>query len=149
MKTSESGIGLIKHFESLSLVPYKCPAGKWTTGYGSCFYADGTPVREGDPALTEDQALTLLRNTLRQYEDEVNRSVKVALTQDQYDALVDLCYNIGCSNFRTSTLLRKLNEGNYGAAASQFERWNQGGGKVLPGLVKRRAAERSLFMGLE
>lgn len=147
MKTSDKGLALLRQFEGFSPKPYQCPAGKWTIGFGSCFYADGSAVQEGDPSMTVAQALDLLRNTLEQYEGEVNRSVKVDLTQGQFDALVDLAYNIGCANFRTSTLLRKLNEGNYGAAAGQFERWNQGGGVVLPGLVKRRAAEAALFMG--
>ena len=147
MKTSDKGLDLIKSAEGFMPRPYLCPAGKWTLGYGSTFYADGTPVRDGDHPVTEAQALELLRNTLGQYEDAVARAVTVALTQDQFDALVSFAYNVGCANLRTSTLLRKLNEGNYTAAASQFERWNQGGGKVLPGLVKRRAAERDLFLG--
>ena len=147
MKTSDKGLDLIKASEGFEPKPYLCPAGKWTIGYGSTFYADGTPVRDGDQPVTETQAIELLRNTLGQYEDAVSRAVIVPLTQGQFDALVDFSYNVGCANFRTSTLLRKLNEGNYVAASLQFERWVHGGGKVLPGLVKRRAAERDLFLG--
>jgi lysozyme len=147
MKTSDKGLALIQSSEGFEPKPYLCPAGKWTLGYGSTFYADGTAVKDGDQPVTEAQALELLRNTLGQYEDAVARAVTVALTQGQFDALVDFAYNVGCANFRTSTLLRKLNEGNYTAAALQFERWVHGGGKVLPGLVKRRAAERDLFLG--
>lgn len=147
MNTSEKGVALIRQSEGFSATPYQCPAGIWTIGFGSTFHVDGTPIKRGDATVTIAQALDLLRATLMQYEAEVTRSVKVPLTQGQFDALVSLTYNIGTGNFRTSTLLRKLNEGNYGAAAGQFERWDKAGGVSLPGLVKRRAAEKALFMG--
>lgn len=146
MKISDKGLALIRQSEGFSATPYQCPAGKWTIGFGSTFYPDGQAVRRDSQPLTVAQALELLRVTLTKYEGEVNRSVQVAMTQSQFDALVSLCYNIGGSNFRTSTLLRKLNDGSYGAAADQFLRWDKSGGVVLPGLVKRREAERKLFL---
>jgi GH24 family phage-related lysozyme (muramidase) len=86
-----------------------------------------------------------MQATLGQYEDAVNRYVTASINQNQFDALVDFAYNAGAQNLRTSTLLKRLNQGDYAGAAAQFDVWVNGGGKKLPGLVRRRASERTLF----
>lgn len=147
MKASEDCFDLIKSFEGFRAHPYRCPAGIPTIGYGSTRYADGRRVSMADPPITEQHAAELLRDTLSGYEEEVSRYVAVPLTQGQYDALVDFAYNAGAQNLRTSTLLRQLNAGNYSGAADEFLKWVHGGGKTLPGLVRRREAERRMFVG--
>lgn len=88
----------------------------------------------------------MLLNDVQRFEPEIERLVTVPLSQNQWDALVSFTYNLGAANLEWSTLLRKLNAGDYAAAADQFPRWNKGGGKVLVWLVRRRAAERDLFL---
>ena len=145
LKTSPAGLAIIKKFEGFRAKPYACPAGVATIGYGSTYYANGRPVKMTDAPITEAQAQELLQATLAKYEACVNGAVKMPINQNQFDALVSFTYNVGCSAFRNSTLLRLLNQGYAPQAAEQFARWNRGGGKVLPGLVARRAAERALF----
>ena len=143
--TSPQGLAIIKRFEGFRAKPYACPAGVATIGYGSTYYADGKPVKLTDEPITEAQAQELLQATLAKYEACVNGAVKMPINQNQFDALVSFTYNVGCSAFRNSTLLRMLNQGYEPQAAAQFNRWTLGGGKVLAGLVSRRAAERALF----
>ena len=145
LKTSPQGLAIIKKFEGFRAKPYACPAGVATIGYGSTYYADGKPVKLTDAPITEAQAQELLQATLAKYEACVNGAVKMPINQNQFDALVSFTYNVGCSAFRNSTLLRLLNQGYAPQAAAQFYRWTLGGGKVLAGLVSRRAAERALF----
>lgn len=147
MKASAQCLALIKSFEGFSAKPYLCPAGIPTIGYGSTRYADGRPVTLNDPPITEQQAVEIMQVTLVTYEDAVNRYVSASLNQGQFDALVDFAYNAGAQNLRTSTLLRKVNAGDYTGAAAEFGKWVNGGGKKLPGLVRRREAERALFVG--
>ena len=139
MKTSKTGINLIKQFEGCSLTAYKCPAGAWTIGYG---HTGG--VTQGQK-ITQAQAEAYLITDLGAYEKYVNQYVKVRINQNQFDALVSFTYNCGPGALKTSTLLRKLNAGDYKGAAAEFPRWNKGGGKVLNGLIRRRAAEKALF----
>lgn len=146
MKTGLNGLNLIKEKEGLRLKPYLCSAGVATIGYGSTMYADGRKVTLKDAAISEKQALELLANTLGKYEKAVNDYVKVQLTQNEFDALVSFTYNLGAGNLLSSTLLKKINAGDKAGAANQFEVWNKAGGKVLEGLVKRRAAEKALFL---
>lgn len=146
MKASQNCINLIKVSEAFVPHPYQCPAGVWTIGYGSTRYADGKPVGPNDKPINEAQATEILFSTLKQYEDCVNRYVTVPLTQNQFDALVDFAYNAGAQNLRTSTLLKWLNAGNYSAASQEFSKWVNAGGVRLSGLVKRREAERKLFL---
>ena len=146
MKTGLNGLNLIKEKEGLRLKPYLCSAGVATIGYGSTMYADGRKVTLKDAAISEKQALELLANTLGKYEKAVNDYVKVQLTQNEFDALVSFTYNLGAGNLLSSTLLKKINAGDKAGAANQFDVWNKAGGKVLEGLVKRRAAEKALFL---
>lgn len=141
MHISQKGLDLIKSFEGLRLSAYRCPADIPTIGYGTT-----AGVKMGD-TITKERAEDLLRADVKRFEDQVLRLVKVPLTQGQFDALVSFTYNLGAANLGNSTLLRLLNAGDYKGAAAQFDRWTKAGGKELPGLVKRRAAERALFEG--
>lgn len=142
--TSDRGIALIKEFEGLETTAYPDPGNPatgepWTIGYG---HTRG--VRRGD-TCTEEQATEWLREDVRGAEGMVRNLVDVMLTQNQFDALVSFVFNVGATAFGNSTLLRLLNQWNYEGAADQFKRWNRGASGVLPGLVRRRDAERDLF----
>lgn len=145
MLTNQAGIELIKEFEGLRLRAYLCPAGVATIGYGTTIYPTGRKVQLGD-TCTEGQAEQFLRHDLRAFEREVERMVRVPINPNQFSALVSFAYNTGSSALQKSTLLRLLNAHNYAGAAEQFARWTYAGGKSLPGLVRRRAAERALFI---
>ncbi|MGF6435019.1 lysozyme [Kosakonia sp. 1610] len=145
MRISDKGISLIKQFEGLRLTAYQDSVGVWTIGYGWTQPVDGKPIRPG-MTIKEETAERLLRTGLVGYESDVSKLVKVKLTQGQFDALVSFAYNLGTSALSTSTLLQKLNAGDYAGAADEFPRWNKAGGKVLPGLMRRREAERALFL---
>ncbi len=147
MKTSDKGLALIKQFEGFSARPYLCPAGVPTIGYGATYYPDGRRVTMQDKPVSEADATAMLRSMLASYEAGVSRYVQVPLTQGQFDALVSFAYNLGLAALKSSTLLRLLNARNYAGAAAQFPRWNRAGGKVLPGLTRRREAERVMFLG--
>jgi len=142
--TGTRGIELIKQFEGLELKAYMCPANVATIGYGTT-RIKGQPVQMGT-TITESHAITLLKTDLSTFEQAVNRNVSVPLTQNQFDALVSWTYNLGETNLRNSTLLRKLNARDYAGAADEFPRWNKSGGKELAGLTRRRAAEREMFL---
>ena len=139
------GLKLIAQFEGCYLQAYLCPANVWTIGIGTTIYPNGVKVKKGDKCTLE-QAHEYLAHDMIEFEKTVNDSVKVPLSQNQFDALVSLTYNIGQAAFGNSTLLKKLNAKDYQGAADQFLRWNKGGGKVLKGLVRRREAERALFL---
>jgi lysozyme len=172
LKYSEQGFSLTQDSETLYLFSYPDPAsplGKelqrrglwqatlrgqpiaasllalsgapWTGGWGYT----GPEMRYG-MTFAREQAVTWLRQDVAIAEATVKRLLRVELTQEEYDALVDLVFNIGSGNFDTSTLLRKLNAGDTEGAIAEFARWNKAGGVVLAGLVKRREAERVLFL---
>ncbi|MEG5970083.1 lysozyme [Enterobacter hormaechei] len=145
MQTSEKGIALIKEFEGCKLTAYQDSVGVWTIGYGWTQPVDGKPIRAG-MTIKQETAERLLKTGLVSYESDVSRLVKVGLTQGQFDALVSFTYNLGARSLSTSTLMRKLNAGDYAGAADEFLRWNKAGGKVLNGLTRRREAERALFL---
>lgn len=146
MKASNRCVELIKKFEGFRADPYLCPAGVPTIGYGSTRDTDGTPITMAHKTITETEAANLMRATLVTYENAVDRYVKVLVNQNQFDALVDFAYNAGAKNLLTSTLLKKLNAGNYTAASQEFSKWVYGGGTRLKGLIYRREAERQLFL---
>jgi lysozyme len=149
MKISQQGIDFIKQFEGFRAKPYLCSAKVPTIGYGSTRYADGTPVSLRDPAITEAVASALFKDTLVIYEKAVTKAVKIPLEQYEFDALVSLCYNIGVGNLASSTLVRLLNEDEARIeVARQFLRWNRANSVVIPGLTRRREAEREMFLGL-
>ena len=141
MKTSHEGLALIKKFEGLELTAYQCSAGVWTIGYG---HTKG--VQPGDE-WSQSHAEHMLEIELEEYEGYINNAVKVALSQNQFDALVSWVYNLGSSNLHASTMLKVLNSGDYEGVPAQIKRWNKAGGKVLQGLIRRREAEALLFAG--
>ncbi len=145
MKISTNGINMICGFEGLRLKAYDDGVGVWTIGTGTTVYPNGVKVKKGD-TCTAEQAKTYFKHDLAKFEKTVNESVIVPLSQNQFDALVSLTYNIGSGAFNNSTLLKKLNKGDYQGAADQFLVWNKAGGKVMKGLVRRREAERALFL---
>ena len=141
MKTSQEGISLIKKFEGCELEAYRCSADVLTIGYG---HTQG--VNEGD-RCTQDEAEELLVKDLEEFEFYVNDIVEQELNQNQFDALVAWTFNLGPTNLRSSTLLKRLNEGDFEDAPRQIRRWNKAAGEVLDGLVRRREAEALLFQG--
>lgn len=145
MRASENGINLIKQFEGCRLTAYQDSVGVWTIGYGWTQPVDGKPVGKG-MTITQQKADDLLKQGVIQYENGVNSLVKVQLNQNQFDALVDFAYNLGVNALKGSTLLKKLNAGDYAGAANEFTKWNKAGGKELAGLTRRREAEKSLFL---
>ena len=139
MKTSENGIKLIEQFEGCSLKSYQDVAGVWTNGYGNTHgVVPGTTI-------TQAQAESDLLSNVAGSEYVVNTVVKVTLTQNQFDALVDFVFNLGSGNFQSSTLLRLLNQGDFAGASNEFPKWNHAGGVVVAGLTRRRLAEQALF----
>jgi len=145
-KASNNLIELIKKFEGFSKIPYLCPANVATIGYGSTRYANGLKVTLSDSPITELQAINLLKDTLKQYELAVDAYCRDDINQNQFDALVDFAYNCGNANLKSSTLLKKVNANpNDITIGLEFAKWNKGGGKILNGLVKRRAAESELY----
>ena len=144
MRLSEDGLELIKRHEGLRLKAYRCPAGMWTIGYG---HTKG--VKRG-MVIANVHAERFLEEDVQDAEEAVNRLVEVPMTQGQFDALVSFVFNLGIGAFSRSTLRKRLNDGDFCAAAEQFGRWvygSQGKQKVkLPGLVARREDERALFV---
>jgi len=147
MQVSARGLDLIAKFEGLRLKAYPDPGTgnePWTIGYGTTVYPDGRKVKKGD-VITKAQALEYLQHDTRRFANAVGQVVSVPLNQNRFDALVSFTYNVGISAFSRSTLLRKINAREYEAAEAEFDKWVYAAGKVLPGLVTRRKAERELF----
>jgi lysozyme len=149
----DPALALIKEFEGLRLVAYLCTGKRWTIGYGTTVYADGTMVQEGD-TCTKSDAEAFLVTDVRHFAADVRSLVKVPVTNNQFCALVSFAYNVGsdidadkiAEGLGDSTLLKKLNAGDIKGAADEFPKWNKSGGFVTPGLVRRREAERKLFL---
>lgn len=140
MNISEKGLNLIKEFEGCRLTAYRCPAGVLTIGYG---HTGGVIERM---SISQEQANEFLKQDVVWAENAVNNNVKVGLTQNQFDALVSFTFNIGTGGLKSSDLFAILNNGDYAGASNQFGRWVHGGGVVLPGLVRRRTAEKAMFL---
>lgn len=143
MQTSNKGVSLIKGFERLELKAYPDPGtgGKpWTIGWG---HTKG--VKPGDQ-ITQAQAEAFLAEDLAVFELTVNAAIKRPMTQNQFDAMVSLAFNIGGGNFAGSTLVKRFNAGDVQGAADQFPRWKFANGNEMLGLIRRRAAERELFL---
>ena len=145
MMVSVAGIDQICEFEGLRLNAYDDGVGVWTIGFGTTIYPNGIKVKKGD-TCTEAQAKAYMTHDLKKFELAVNSAVTADLNQNQFDALVSLAYNIGTNAFKNSTLVKKLNADDFNGAANQFDVWNKAGGKVMQGLVNRRAKEKSLFL---
>ncbi len=138
-RANDDGIAIIMKYEGCKLAAYRCPANILTIGFGHT----GKDVKEG-MKISQAQADRLLVDDLDVFCAAVEGMVKAA-TDNQFSALVSLCYNIGAGNLKGSTLMKKFNAGDVFGAAAQFDVWNRAAGKVLEGLCKRREAERRLF----
>ncbi|MCU4327744.1 lysozyme [Acinetobacter johnsonii] len=145
MHISPSGIDLICNFEGKRLAAYDDGVGVWTIGFGTTVYPNGIKVKKGD-TCTEVQAKAYMAHDLKKFETAVNNAVTVPLSQNQFDALVSLAYNIGTNAFSKSTLVKKLNVNDIRGAADQFDVWVNAGGKRMQGLVNRRTVEKALFL---
>ncbi len=143
---NEAGLAIIRHFESWSPRVYRCPAGVATIGYGSTFGLDGERVSMAHREITLVEGDQLLRRSVGSSRRSVARLVKVPLTINQRSALISLCYNIGSGNFQGSTLRAMVNRYEHVLASQEFWKWRRAGGVILAGLVRRREAERALFV---
>ena len=143
MNISQEGLDLIKKFEGCELKAYQDSVGVWTIGYG---HTKG--VEEGQE-ITQDEAEEMLASELDEYEGYIRDMVECDLEQCQFDALVAWVYNLGPTNLRSSTMLKRLNANDLDDVPNQIKRWDKAGGKVLAGLVRRREAESLLFEGKE
>ena len=143
MKISLEGLSLIKKFEGCKLEAYYCSGGVLTIGYG---HTGG--VKETD-VITQEEADKLLKGDVLKFEQYVSDNVKVELDQSQFDALVAWTFNLGPGNLKESTMLKKLNNGEYESIPFEIRRWNKAGGKTLDGLIRRRNAEALLFQSKE
>ena len=146
MQLSSNGFRLLGELEGIVLKPYKDSVGIPTIGIGSTYYEEGTKVKMTDKAITKERAIQLAKNVVKSFEQQVNKSILLPMTQNQFDAMVLLCYNIGKSGFARSSVVRHFNLGNIQRAADSFLLWNKAGGRVVQGLVNRRNKERSLFL---
>ena len=137
---SDAGLALTKQFEGLSLTSYQDQVGVWTIGYGHT-----GPTLQGGLTITQDQADQLLLSDVASSVTCVNRAVTSQINQNQFDALVDFVFNLGCASLLSSTLLRLINAGDFASAAPQFLLWDHAKGVVIPGLLRRRQQEMALF----
>jgi lysozyme len=142
MYVSLVGLELIKRHEGYRDARYLDAAGVPTIGYGHAIQ----PGEVFPDALSHPEALQLLQRDVDRFSDGVARLLTRPVTQPQFDAMVSLAFNIGLQAFRSSTLLRRFNDGDLAGAAEQFPRWRYAKGRELPGLVRRRADERALFL---
>ena len=160
---NQAGLDLIKSFEGIldgnpataNLDPYLDPIGIWTIGWGHAIVVGKDFLRGKENkakafalypgGLTIPEAETLLRADVMDKCRDVDSLVKVSLNDNQYAAIVSFTFNLGVGNLKQSTLLKKLNAGDFEGAANEFAKWNKAGGKVLAGLTRRRAAEAELF----
>lgn len=141
MTINEAGLALIKQFEGCKLVAYQDIVGVWTIGYG-CTGGDIIPGM----VIDQEEADRRLLEKLKDFEFGVEHAATMPLNDNQFSALVCFAYNLGIHSLERSNLLKKINNGDYEGAADEFLKWDMAGGKVVPGLARRRAAERALFL---
>ena len=157
MKVSARCKEMIKHHEGVRFKPYRCPARLWTVGVGHVLYPDqgrlpldqrdAFPLKaEDNRVFSKDEVDGILGADLRRFEVGVAKLFPVGLTQGQNDALISFAFNLGLGGVQRSTLRQKVLRGEVEAAADEFLKFTRGGGKILPGLVKRRNDERALFL---
>jgi lysozyme len=157
MQTSLKAIELIKHHEGIRFKPYRCPALLWTACVGHVLYPEQAkipmaermnfPLRpEDNRQFTKDEVNAILRNDLARFERGIHTLFPVDLSQGMFDSLVSFSFNCGLGTTQRSTLRQKVLRGDKAGAADEFLKYTKGGGKVLPGLVKRRQDERALFL---
>jgi len=144
MQYSKDGLHLTEGFEGCRLIAYPDPGtggDPWTIGYGHT----GPDVHPG-MTITLEQAEDLLAQDVKRAEADVNAKLTVKVSQEEFDALVDFAFNCGCGNLNNSTLLKKLNAGDFEGAAQEFLKWDMAAGHHMAGLLKRRQAEELLFL---
>ena len=147
MEINDLGLQLIKTFEGFRSAPYTDMVGHVTIGYGTTFYADGSPVTMDDSPIDEPTASALMQTKLNtEFCPGVTKLITVTVTDNQFSAMICLAYNIGLGNFTQSTVLRCNNARNWQDAAQSFLLWNKAGGEVMPGLTRRRQAESTLYL---
>jgi lysozyme len=146
VRTGHAGIEVIKKYEGFSADPYLCPAGVPTIGYGSTRWFDGYRITMDSRTISRDDATRLLQMELHHIESAVPRLIKAPLTQNQFDALASFTFNLGSGRLQSSTLRARVNRLDYDGAADEFPKWCKAANKVLPGLVRRRAEERQLWL---
>lgn len=145
MKLNKNGIDLMHKFEGCRLTSYLCPAGIPTIGWGNTFYESGRKVKLGE-SISQERADRLFEWVASSFETQVRSLLKVELNENQFSALVSFAYNVGITNLRSSTLLKKVNINKDDSSIfTEFLKWDKAGGKVLKGLTKRRQEEGSLY----
>lgn len=144
MKTSSKGYDLIKLSEGFRSKAYQDSVGVWTIGYGTAS-TSGVDVHKG-MVITKDQATKFLEVEVAKIESIINKNLKYTINQNQFDALIDFCYNLGTGALLNSTLWKDVQAGKLNEAAKEFLKWDHAGGHVLAGLTKRRQAESKLFL---
>ncbi len=146
MIVNQAAIDLIKEFEGFEAKAYRDPVGIWTIGYGTTEMAGVGIDPKAGMTITQDDAERYLQLAVQKFAAKIEDMIDVPVTDNQFGALVSLGYNIGTGALAKSTVMKRLNAGDYQGAADAFAMWNKAGGKVLPGLTRRRAAERALFL---
>jgi len=146
MNINKATIDLVKEFEGCKLTAYRDPIGVWTIGYGTTARAGLGIIPTGGMTITQSEADQLLADGLNKFADQIRPMINAGLNDNQFGACVSLAYNIGGHGFSTSSALKHINAGDYDKAANAILLWNKAGGKVLKGLVRRREAERKLFL---
>lgn len=144
---TDEGLALIKRFEGFSAMPYLCPAGWWTIGWGAARDLNGQHITAAAPPVTEEEAESLLRRDVGIAERAVLRLIAVPLADGQFDALASFTFNLGAGALQRSTLRRKVNQGEHEDVSDEFRKWVWGGGRKLLGLMRRREAEAALYVG--
>jgi len=146
MRMTEEGLALIRRFEGLRHEAYRDAVGVWTIGYGHTSAA-GPPHVSPGLRLSDAEAATVLARDVEMFAAGVRNCLRVTLDDHQFSALVSFAYNVGLGNFRSSSVLKAVNAGDKEAVPRRLNRWVKAGGRILPGLVTRRAAEGALFAG--
>ena len=158
MKVSDRCKEMIKHHEGVRYKPYRCPAKLWTVGVGHVLYPvqgrlpldqrDAFPLESNDSrTFSSDEVNGILSTDLQRFETGITKLFPVVLAQGQFDALTSFAFNLGLGGVQRSTLRSKVLRGEIEEAADEFLKFTRGGGRILPGLVKRRNDERALFLG--
>tara|TARA_R100001594_G_scaffold142700_1_gene189854 strand:+ start:1952 stop:2422 length:471 start_codon:yes stop_codon:yes gene_type:complete len=145
----EKALPIVKYFEGCHLTPYLCPARVPTIGFGATVYPDGSRVTMEDSGISRERAENILGFDLQKFALGVLRLIKVDLNPNEHGALISFSYNLGLGNLQNSTLRSKLNRNERMAASNEFPKWRRASGKILKGLVLRRASERKLFLDEE
>lgn len=146
MKINQATIDLVKEFEGFRAKAYKCPANVWTIGYGTTASAGVGITPKDGMTITEAEAEGYLKATLDKFADQIAPSITAPINENEFGAFLSLAYNIGTGAFKKSSALKHFNAGDKEKAAASVLLWNKAAGKVLKGLVRRREAERKLFL---